>query len=133
MTLKQFAKAIQAKSEFLATILFERMDKSASNTLSCDDFISSVSIIRYGSLNERLSFAFHLYDVDRSGSIEKADIVKMLRVSRRHNFLTTACCLFCRKLLRSVLPAVCRFVNVDRRQTTTAVSAACFSTASFIV
>eukprot|EP00193_Tetraselmis_chui_P020864 CAMPEP_0177792210 /NCGR_PEP_ID=MMETSP0491_2-20121128/24403_1 /TAXON_ID=63592 /ORGANISM="Tetraselmis chuii, Strain PLY429" /LENGTH=917 /DNA_ID=CAMNT_0019314609 /DNA_START=34 /DNA_END=2788 /DNA_ORIENTATION=+ len=87
MTLKQFAKAIKAKSEFLATILFERMDKSASNTLSCDDFISSVSIIRYGSLNERLSFAFHLYDVDRSGSIEKADIVKMLRICLQENRL----------------------------------------------
>eukprot|EP00873_Tetraselmis_striata_P001499 jgi/Tetstr1/421763/TSEL_012667.t1 len=85
MTPLEFAKALQTKSQFLATILFERMDHKSTNTLSCDDFVDSMLILRHGTVDDRLSFAFRLYDIDQSGAIEKADIVKMLRVCLEEN------------------------------------------------
>lgn len=80
MAAEDFTRALGTKGQPLASTIFERMDRNNSKTLSVDEFVESMLILRHGTVDDRLAFAFHLYDMDHSGTIEEADLVKLLRV-----------------------------------------------------
>ena len=79
MNLEQFTVAIESNDSFIARSIFERMSRNTP-TINCKDFVAAMSLLRFGTEEDRLAFAFRLYDVDNSGSIEEADLVEMLRV-----------------------------------------------------
>ena len=80
MTLDQFTRSVEPNNNVLARSLFERMSSDGTRKVSCKDFVTSMSLVRFGTDEDRLAFAFKLYDVDNSGSIEQADLVEILRV-----------------------------------------------------
>ena len=91
MTLDQYNQAIQQSgNDFLSKAVFERMRRESASdselsptTLSCKEYVFSMYLLRHGSEEDRMKFTFAMFDLDNSGSIEKADLVGWLRVRRR--------------------------------------------------
>eukprot|EP00741_Cyanophora_paradoxa_P009794 tig00000147_g9489.t1 len=62
----------------LGSILFEAFDADQSGDVDVNEFISGLAVLSKGSLEERLEFAFTMFDVDRDGEVSKSEILNML-------------------------------------------------------
>uniref|UniRef100_K3X2U7 EF-hand domain-containing protein n=1 Tax=Globisporangium ultimum (strain ATCC 200006 / CBS 805.95 / DAOM BR144) TaxID=431595 RepID=K3X2U7_GLOUD len=58
--------------------LFEVIDKDRSDSIGYNEFLHGVAILFRGSRKEKLKFIFDLYDLSRSGSISRHELVTML-------------------------------------------------------
>lgn len=47
----------------------------------CQDFVFGLSIILRGTINDRLNWAFNLYDLNKDGCITK-EVIKFARIGR---------------------------------------------------
>ena len=46
-----------------------------------DDFLSQLALSEYGSTEEKLNWLFTLHDIDGNGSIDKFELLEIVRVS----------------------------------------------------
>ncbi|XP_028830027.1 Kv channel-interacting protein 2 isoform X2 [Denticeps clupeoides] len=69
----------QGDSSNYAHFLFEAFDKQKNGAVSFDDFVTSLSIILRGSVTDRLSWAFNLYDLNKDGCITKEEMTSIIK------------------------------------------------------
>lgn len=63
--------------------LFHQMDADGSGTISFNELATNLSVIGKGTVEEKLSFTFDLYDEDKSGHLDKHEAQKVLEQMKR--------------------------------------------------
>uniref|UniRef100_A0A8C0VKC8 EF-hand domain-containing protein n=1 Tax=Cyanistes caeruleus TaxID=156563 RepID=A0A8C0VKC8_CYACU len=61
----------QGDSSTYATFLFNAFDTDHDGSVSFEDFVSGLSTILRGTIDDRLNWAFNLYDLNKDGCITK--------------------------------------------------------------
>ncbi|RXM32047.1 Kv channel-interacting protein 2 [Acipenser ruthenus] len=61
----------QGDSSTYAHFLFDAFDTDKNGSISFEDFVMGLSIILRGTINDRLNWAFNLYDLNKDGCITK--------------------------------------------------------------
>jgi Ca2+-binding EF-hand superfamily protein len=58
--------------------LFNAFDVDNSNSIDCEEFMTGLSIFLKGTPEEKMMLSFRIYDVDKSGSIEPKELIKIM-------------------------------------------------------
>ena len=74
-------------SKEFSEIVFKAYDKDGNGQIDFQEFVCTVGIASRGSIDEKLRWAFNLYDIDNNGFVTKAEISAIFTVSWQHNFL----------------------------------------------
>ncbi|KAB7502779.1 Calsenilin [Armadillidium nasatum] len=61
-----------------AHYVFGTMDQDGSGHITFGDFIMGLSVLLKGSLQERINWAFNLYDINNDGYITKEELVDIV-------------------------------------------------------
>ena len=62
----------------IASRMFDQFDQDQSNSISAQEFITTMYIMMRGDLDEKLDFAFDMYDLDGNGFIERVELVQVI-------------------------------------------------------
>lgn len=65
--------------EKFATFIFKVFDQNSDGCISFKEFVTALSITSRGSLDEKLDWAFSLYDVDKDGFITKDEMLYIVK------------------------------------------------------
>ncbi|XP_051936339.1 Kv channel-interacting protein 2 isoform X2 [Hippocampus zosterae] len=66
-------------SSTYAHFLFEAFDTDKNGSVSFEDFVFGLSIILRGTINDRLNWAFNLYDLNKDGCITKDEMLDIMK------------------------------------------------------
>ncbi|XP_075010973.1 A-type potassium channel modulatory protein KCNIP2 isoform X2 [Calonectris borealis] len=66
-------------SSTYATFLFNAFDTDHDGSVSFEDFVSGLSIILRGTIDDRLNWAFNLYDLNKDGCITKEEMLDIMK------------------------------------------------------
>uniref|UniRef100_A0A8C8M2T2 EF-hand domain-containing protein n=1 Tax=Oncorhynchus tshawytscha TaxID=74940 RepID=A0A8C8M2T2_ONCTS len=69
----------QGDSGAYAHFLFEAFDTNKNGSVSFEDFVIGLSIILRGTINDRLNWAFNLYDLNKDGCITKEEMMDIMK------------------------------------------------------
>ncbi|XP_026886721.2 Kv channel-interacting protein 4 isoform X4 [Electrophorus electricus] len=69
----------QGDSSMYAHFLFEAFDTNKNGSVSFEDFVIGLSIILRGTINDRLNWAFNLYDLNKDGCITKEEMLDIMK------------------------------------------------------
>ncbi|KAG7263589.1 hypothetical protein CRUP_035572, partial [Coryphaenoides rupestris] len=69
----------QGDSSMYAHFLFEAFDTDKNGSVSFEDFVFGLSIILRGTINDRLNWAFNLYDLNKDGCITKEEMLDIMK------------------------------------------------------
>nr|XP_014429970.1 Kv channel-interacting protein 4 isoform X1 [Pelodiscus sinensis] len=69
----------QGDSTTYAHFLFNAFDTDHSGTVSFEDFIMGLSILLRGTVQEKLNWAFNLYDINKDGYITKEEMLDIMK------------------------------------------------------
>ncbi|XP_059586222.1 Kv channel-interacting protein 2 isoform X2 [Alligator mississippiensis] len=69
----------QGDSSTYAAFLFNAFDTDHDGSISFEDFVAGLSIILRGSVDDRLSWAFNLYDLNKDGCITKEEMLDIMK------------------------------------------------------
>uniref|UniRef100_A0A7M4F537 Potassium voltage-gated channel interacting protein 2 n=1 Tax=Crocodylus porosus TaxID=8502 RepID=A0A7M4F537_CROPO len=69
----------QGDSSTYAAFLFNAFDTDHDGSVSFEDFAAGLSIILRGSVDDRLSWAFNLYDLNKDGCITKEEMLDIMK------------------------------------------------------
>ncbi|TWW78865.1 Kv channel-interacting protein 4 [Takifugu flavidus] len=69
----------QGDSSMYAHFLFEAFDTDKNGSVSFEDFVFGLSIILRGTVNDRLNWAFNLYDLNKDGCITKEEMLDIMK------------------------------------------------------
>ncbi|XP_063163109.1 Kv channel-interacting protein 2 isoform X1 [Candoia aspera] len=69
----------QGDSSTYATFLFNAFDTDHDGSVSFEDFVAGLSIILRGTIDDRLSWAFNLYDLNKDGCITKEEMLDIMK------------------------------------------------------
>uniref|UniRef100_A0A8C4RM08 Potassium voltage-gated channel interacting protein 2 n=1 Tax=Erpetoichthys calabaricus TaxID=27687 RepID=A0A8C4RM08_ERPCA len=69
----------QGDSSTYAHFLFEAFDTDKNGSVSFEDFVMGLSIILRGTINDRLNWAFNLYDLNKDGCITKEEMMDIMK------------------------------------------------------
>ncbi|XP_067941739.1 frequenin-1-like [Watersipora subatra] len=61
-----------------AGFVFNVFDKDLDGTIRFDEFLMALSITARGNVDEKLDWAFSLYDIDRDGHISRGEMVQIV-------------------------------------------------------
>lgn len=67
----------QGDSSAYAHFVFRAFDEDHSGTLSFEEFVTGLSVLIRGNLNDKLSWAFTLYDANGDGIVTKSDMLEV--------------------------------------------------------
>ncbi|XP_078535009.1 Kv channel-interacting protein 4 [Lissotriton helveticus] len=62
-----------------AHFLFNAFDTAQSGTVSFEDFVLGLSVLLRGTTQEKLNWAFNLYDINKDGFITKEEMLDIMR------------------------------------------------------
>ncbi|KAM6265587.1 A-type potassium channel modulatory protein KCNIP2 isoform 2-T2 [Porphyrio hochstetteri] len=66
-------------SSTYATFLFNAFDTDHDGSVSFEDFVSGLSVILRGTIDDRLNWAFNLYDLNKDGCITKEEMLDIMK------------------------------------------------------
>ncbi|XP_018862854.1 Kv channel-interacting protein 2 isoform X1 [Parus major] len=69
----------QGDSSTYATFLFNAFDTDHDGSVSFEDFVSGLSTILRGTIDDRLNWAFNLYDLNKDGCITKEEMLDIMK------------------------------------------------------
>ncbi|XP_053245409.1 Kv channel-interacting protein 2 isoform X1 [Podarcis raffonei] len=69
----------QGDSSTYATFLFNAFDTDHDGSVSFEDFVAGLSIILRGTIDDRLNWAFNLYDLNKDGCITKEEMLDIMK------------------------------------------------------
>jgi len=61
--------------------MFASFDKNGDGQLSLQEFASAIGVLGKGSKDQKIKFAFELYDTDHSGAVSKEEFAAMIRLT----------------------------------------------------
>ncbi|XP_058277529.1 Kv channel-interacting protein 2 isoform X2 [Hirundo rustica] len=73
------AACLPADSSTYATFLFNAFDTDHDGSVSFEDFVSGLSTILRGTIDDRLNWAFNLYDLNKDGCITKEEMLDIMK------------------------------------------------------
>lgn len=84
MTQKKFEKVYKnffpgGDASRFASHVFRTFDKDGSDNIDFREFICGLSITCHGSMDDKLRWAFHMYDIDNSGSITSDELCEIIK------------------------------------------------------
>ena len=80
LTREEFADAMSLKKDSLfVEQMFQLIDQDGNGFVSFREFLDMIVIFAKGSPEDKIKLMFDMYDVDRSGTLEKEEFKKMLR------------------------------------------------------
>jgi len=71
-----------AESEFCDK-MFHNFDSNGDGKLSLQEFASAIGVLGKGTKDQKIKFAFELYDTDRSGAISREELAAMIRLTSK--------------------------------------------------
>ncbi|KAI4543034.1 hypothetical protein MG293_007160 [Ovis ammon polii] len=69
----------QGDSTTYAHFLFNAFDTDHNGAVSFEDFIKGLSILLRGTVQEKLNWAFNLYDINKDGYITKEEMLDIMK------------------------------------------------------
>ena len=80
LTREEFADAMSLKKDSLfVEQMFQLIDQDGNGFISFREFLDMIVIFAKGSPEDKIKLMFDMYDVDRSGELDKDEFKKMLR------------------------------------------------------
>ena len=80
LTREEFADAMSLKKDSLfVEQMFQLIDQDGNGFISFREFLDMIVIFAKGSPEDKIKLMFDMYDVDRSGELDKEEFKKMLR------------------------------------------------------
>lgn len=58
--------------------LFDAFDVDNSGNIDFDEFTAGLTVFMNGSPEEKMDLSFRLYDIDKSGSLEPKELIKIM-------------------------------------------------------
>eukprot|EP01118_Nematostelium_gracile_P017877 TRINITY_DN777_c0_g2_i2.p1 TRINITY_DN777_c0_g2~~TRINITY_DN777_c0_g2_i2.p1 ORF type:complete len:189 (-),score=47.33 TRINITY_DN777_c0_g2_i2:180-677(-) len=80
---EQVIGSVGITDRFLKELLFGSFDTNKDGSIDFKEFVIAISIMTKGTVDERLEFAFHMYDLDGNGFLEKDEVIKIMRAINR--------------------------------------------------
>ncbi|KAL9644315.1 hypothetical protein ABK040_005776 [Willaertia magna] len=74
----QLTELMGIKDEFITSLVFNCFDRNCDGSISFDEFIISMSIMTRGTVEEKLEFAFKLYDLNNDGFVFKTEMIRIV-------------------------------------------------------
>jgi Ca2+-binding EF-hand superfamily protein len=68
----------EGQNEFLASVAFQAFDKNGDGEIDFREFVHALSSMTRGTRDEKLDFAFNLYDIDGDGTVTKDELLKII-------------------------------------------------------
>lgn len=68
-------------AEEFCTHVFRTFDKDNSGRIDFKEFLLAINITSGGDPEEKLEWAYQMYDIDGNGTIERAEMVEIIHVS----------------------------------------------------
>ena len=71
------------QDENLNRALFNSIDVTNTGTIDFRDFVCAISILKGGTLEDKLRLAFMAYDIDHNGFIDKTEMYQLLKTTAK--------------------------------------------------
>lgn len=63
--------------------VFRTFDTDSGGTIDFKEFLLAINITSSGRVSDKLNWAFSMYDIDGNGTIEKSEMVQIIKVRER--------------------------------------------------
>lgn len=80
----EFCSVMQMEPGPLAETLFKMFDSDGDGTIDSREFLVSMANLVATSKDQKVRFAFDVFDVDGSGSISRDELIKILKATHAH-------------------------------------------------
>jgi Ca2+-binding EF-hand superfamily protein len=75
---KEVMKQMGVVDNFLQDLIFNVFDGNKDGTINFQEFVRALSVMTRGTPDEKLDFAFQMYDINNNGYITKDDITRIM-------------------------------------------------------
>eukprot|EP01118_Nematostelium_gracile_P019682 TRINITY_DN921_c0_g2_i1.p1 TRINITY_DN921_c0_g2~~TRINITY_DN921_c0_g2_i1.p1 ORF type:complete len:187 (+),score=52.69 TRINITY_DN921_c0_g2_i1:84-644(+) len=75
---REVMKQMGVTDEFLQDLIFNVFDDNKDGSINFQEFVTALSVMTRGDPNEKLEFAFSMYDLDGNGFIDKEEMVQIM-------------------------------------------------------
>jgi len=75
---KEVMKQMGVVDPFLQDLIFNVFDDNKDGSINFQEFVTALSVMTRGDPNEKLEFAFHMYDLDGNGFIDKEEMAQIM-------------------------------------------------------
>jgi len=76
---KEVMKQMGVIDGFLQDLIFNVFDDNKDGSINFQEFVTALSVMTRGDVNEKLEFAFHMYDLDGNGFIDKEEMTQIMQ------------------------------------------------------
>jgi len=75
---KEVMKQMGVLDGFLQDLIFNVFDNNKDGSINFQEFVTALSVMTRGDPNEKLEFAFSMYDLDGNGFIDKEEMTQIM-------------------------------------------------------